>query len=213
MFENDIRFKEAISHFGEKASYQWLALNGDEWIELSNKTIDLDFLSDLKKGNIRNVKYQISVPKSGSKTKCLVDISELRIGNLVKIKTSNDAAYYPIYAIDGMGLKVVLGGVRRCEGWKDIDLLKPIQLTHELLEWIGFTFSHGGIGWHTYKIDSISLSVVPTKNKILLLGYLINGNYRYIQYFHELQNFYYVLSGKELTENLYNNDEDRIDRC
>lgn len=29
MFENDNRFKEAVSHFGEKASYQWLGLNGD----------------------------------------------------------------------------------------------------------------------------------------------------------------------------------------
>lgn len=202
MFENDIRLKEAISHFGEKASYQWLALNGDEWIEKSNKTIDLDFLSDLKKGNIRNIKYQISVPKSDNKGKRLIDISELRIGNFVKIKTSNDAAYYPIYAIDGMGLKVVLGGARQCEGWKELDLLKPIQITHELLECIGFTFSHGGIGWHRYKIDHISLSVVPTKNKVLLLGYSINGDYRYIQYFHELQNLYYILSGKELTENL-----------
>lgn len=62
MFENDNRFKEAVSHFGEKASYQWLGLNGDEWINQSNKTIDVDFLSDLKKGNIRNIKYQ-SVPK------------------------------------------------------------------------------------------------------------------------------------------------------
>lgn len=198
MFENENKFKEAVSHFGEKVSYQWLGINGDEWIDLSNRIIDVDFLSDLKKGNIRNIKYQVSSPKSGNKTKYLIDISELRIGNFVKIKTSNDAAYYPIYAIDGMGLKVVLGGARQCEGWKELDLLKPIPLTKELLECIGFTFTDGGIGWHTYKIDNISLSVVPTKNKKLLLGYLINGEYRYIQYFHELQNLYYVLHGKEL---------------
>ncbi|MEB3372691.1 hypothetical protein SFC43_01760 [Bacteroides sp. CR5/BHMF/2] len=76
--------------------------------------------------------------KSSNKTKCLIDISELRIGNLVKIKTSNDAAYYPIYAIDGMGLKVILGGVRQCEGWKDISLLKPIRITETLLGKLDF---------------------------------------------------------------------------
>lgn len=128
----------------------------------------------------------------------MININELRVWNLVKIKTSNDAAYYPIYAIDAIHLKVILGGARECEGWKEIDLLKPIPLSHEILEIIGFTFIHGGIGWHTYKLDNITLSVVPTKNKSLLLGYLINGNYRYIQYLHELQNIYYNLTGKEL---------------
>lgn len=53
----------------------------------------------------------------------MIDVNELRICNLVKIKTSNDAAYYPIYAIDGMGLKVILGSTRQCEGWKDVSLL------------------------------------------------------------------------------------------
>lgn len=127
----------------------------------------------------------------------MIKINELRIWNLVKIKTSNDAAYYPIYAIDAMRQKVILGGARECEGWKDIDLLKPIPLTHELLERTVFTFTHGGIGWHTYKMDNVILSVVPT-NKSLLLGYPINGNYRYIQYLHELQNIYFSLTGKEL---------------
>lgn len=127
----------------------------------------------------------------------MIKINELRVWNLVKIKTSNDAAYYPVYAFDAIRLKVILGGARECEGWKDIDLLEPIQLTHELLENIGFTFTHGGIGWHTYKMDNVILSVVPTK-KSLLLGYPINGDYRYIQYLHELQNIYFNLTNKEL---------------
>ena len=46
MFESDSRFREAVSHFGEKVSYQWLGLDGDEWIDQSNRTIDVDFLSD-----------------------------------------------------------------------------------------------------------------------------------------------------------------------
>ena len=133
----------------------------------------------------------------------MIDISELRAWNLVKIKTSNDAAYSPVYAIDAIHLKVILGGARQCEGWKDITLLKPIQLTHEILEYIGFTFKHGGVGWHKYSLDYVNLSVVPTKNKILLLGYPINGEYRYIQYLHELQNLCFMLSGKELDIPLY----------
>lgn len=57
----------------------------------------------------------------------MIKINELRVWNLVKIKTSNDAAYYPVYAFDAIRLKVILGGARECEGWKDIDLLEPIQ--------------------------------------------------------------------------------------
>lgn len=61
----------------------------------------------------------------------MIKINELRVWNLVKIKTSNDAAYYPVYAFDAIRLKVILGGARECEGWKDIDLLEPIQLRKE----------------------------------------------------------------------------------
>lgn len=90
MFENDNRFKEAVSHFGEKASYQWLGLNGDEWINQSNKTIDVDFLSDLKKGNIRNIKYQ-SVPKP-------IRITETLLGKLgFQFTPEGDDAYEQIW--------------------------------------------------------------------------------------------------------------------
>lgn len=128
----------------------------------------------------------------------MIKTNELRVLDLVKIKTSNDAAYYPIYAIDVIHQKVILGGARECEGWKDISLLKPIPLSHEILEFIGFTFTHGGVGWHTYKMDNVTLSIVPTNSKSLLLGYPINGDYRYIQHFHELQNLYYTFTEKEL---------------
>ena len=193
MFENDNRFKEAVSHFGEKASYQWLGLNGDEWINQFNKTIDVDFLSDLKKGNIRNIKYQ-SVPKPINKTKCLIDISELRIGNLVKIKTSNDAAYYPIYAIDGMGLKVVLGGVRQCEGWKDISLLKPIRITETLLGKLGFQFTPEGDDAYEQIWRSEEGFEVWEHSKGFSCD-LIDDD---VKSLHQLQNLHFFLTQKEL---------------
>lgn len=194
MFENDSRFKEAVSHFGEKVSYQWIGLNGDEWIDVFNKIIDVDFLSDLKKGNIRNIKYQVSAPKSGHKTKCLIDISELRIGNLVKIKTSNDAAYYPIYAIDGLGLKVVLGGIRQGEGWKDISLLKPIRITATLLRKLGFHFTPEGDD----ACEQIWRSEEGFKIWEHSKGFscdLIDDD---VKSLHQLQNLHFFLTRKEL---------------
>lgn len=194
MFENDIRFREAVSHFGEKASYQWLGIYGDEWIDVSSKIIDVDFLSDLKKGYIRNIKYKVNVAKPQVKNKRLIDVSELRIGNLVKIKTSNDAAYYPIYAIDGMGLKVILGGVRQCEGWKDISLLKPICITKTLLEKIGFQFIRKG--------DEIGEQIWQSEDGFEVWEHskgftcdLIDDD---VKSLHQLQNLHFFLTQKEL---------------
>lgn len=145
-----------------------------------------------------------------------MEVSELRIGNLVKIKTSNDAAFYPVYAIDGMGLKVVLGGCRQCEGWKDEKLLKPIPITEELLLKYGFkwnkiynAYEHEDmyvlIGINTgesyWKIN-ISNSIPFDKeydNKLYLnseMEYHVSD--KPIEYLHQLQNIYYFLTGKEL---------------
>lgn len=194
MFESDSRFKEAVSHFGEKVSYQWLGLDGDEWIDQSNRVIDIDFLSDLKNGNIRNIKYQVSSRNRTSKTKTLVDISELRIGNIVKIKTSNDAAYYPIYAIDGMGLKVILGGVRQCEGWKDISLLKPIRITETLLGKLGFQFTPEGDDAYEQIWRSEEGFEVWEHSKGFSCD-LIDDD---VKSLHQLQNLHFFLTRKEL---------------
>lgn len=194
MFESDSRFKEAVSHFGEKVSYQWLGLDGDEWIDQSNRVIDIDFLSDLKNGNIRNIKYQVSSRNRTSKTKTLVDISELRIGNIVKIKTSNDAAYYPIYAIDGMGLKVILGGVRQCEGWKDMSLLKPIRITETLLGKLGFQFTPEGDDAYEQIWRSEEGFEVWEHSKGFSCD-LIDDD---VKSLHQLQNLHFFLTRKEL---------------
>lgn len=137
----------------------------------------------------------------------MIDIAELRINNLVKIKTSNDAAFYPIYAIDAINSKAILGGVRECEGCKDINLLKPIPLSEELLLKCGFN-----------KIKDGAWSGSDEKSYDKYEGYLnlafIDGEYRIwdecednwyshtmfkpIRYLHQLQNFIYHLRGEEL---------------
>lgn len=127
----------------------------------------------------------------------MIDVQELRICNLVKIKTSNDAAYYPIYAIDGMGLKVILGGVRQCEGWKYVSLLKPIPLTEELLLKCGFEQS-GGL----FQKKNSPIYYLDGKFVIAADGYAMAGASIKLKYLHQLQNLDFALTGKELEINL-----------
>lgn len=118
-----------------------------------------------------------------------MEVSELRIGNLVKIKTSNDAAFYPVYAIDGMGLKVVLGGCRQCEGWKEEKLLKPIPLTEDLL--LKYGFEKVGMA---YKRDAFIVNRW-SDGKLWLGGYGVSLELKSL---HQFQNLYFALTSKEL---------------
>lgn len=134
----------------------------------------------------------------------MIYVNELRIGNLVKIKTSNDANYYPIYAIDGMGLKVVLGGVRQCEGWKEEKLLKPISLTEKLLLRCGMNeCNDDAIVRYVYRDDKFKMNIIilGLKRYIVHINNLESGEQicgKEIQYLHQLQNIYFDLIGKEL---------------
>lgn len=120
----------------------------------------------------------------------MIDISELRALNLVKIKTSNDAAYYPVYAIDAMHLKVILGGARECEGWKDIALLKPIPLTEDILTQYGFIKDQFG----SYRKDNIEVYF----SHGVSFGVVSNAPIHNLKNLHHLQNTYFDLTGKEL---------------
>lgn len=154
--------------------------------------IGADFMRADKEGTFPIKVYETI--KSGNKTKYLIDISELRIGNLVKIKTSNDAAYYPIYAIDGMGLKVVLGGARQCEGWKDISLLKPIRITETLLGKLGFQFTPEGNDAYEQIWRSEEGFEVWEHSKGFSCD-LIDDD---VKSLHQLQNLHFFLTQKEL---------------
>lgn len=120
----------------------------------------------------------------------MIKINELRIWNLVKIKTSNDAAYYPVYAIDAMHQKVILGGAREYEGWKDIDLLKPIPLTESILTQYGFVKDPFG----NYRKDNIEIYF----SHGVSFGIVSNTPIHNLKNLHHLQNTYFDLTGKEL---------------
>lgn len=139
----------------------------------------------------------------------MIDINELRICNLVKIKTSNDAAYYPIYAIDGMGLKVILGGTRQCEGWKDISMLKPISITENVLLKCGMEEYNedSSIVRYGYRCDDFRICIIITglKRHVLHVHNLKSGEQicgKEIFHLHQLQNIYFDLTGKELEVSL-----------
>lgn len=128
-------------------------------------------------------------------------IEELRIGNLVKIKTSNDAAFYPVYAIDGIGLKVVLGGCRQSEGWKEEKLLKPIPITEELLLKCGFEYQ---MQEHCFDKSRLRLRLYESRGCSVYIGFAIAFRWQWndanmeLKYLHQLQNLFYSLTGKEL---------------
>ena len=120
----------------------------------------------------------------------MIKIDELRIWNLVKIKTSNDAAYYPIYAIDAMHQKVILGGTRECEGWKDVTLLKPIPLTENILTQYGFVKDPFG----NYRKNNIEIYF----SHGVSFGLISNAPIHNLKSLHHLQNIYFDLTSKYL---------------
>lgn len=134
----------------------------------------------------------------------MINVNELRIGNLVKIKTSNDANFYPIHAIDGMGLKVILGGVRQCEGWKEEKLLKPIPLTEELLLKCGMNeCDDDAVVRYVYRHDKFKMNIIiPSLKEYIIRIYNLESGEQIcgkdMHYLHQLQNIYFDLTGKEL---------------
>lgn len=122
---------------------------------------------------------------------------ELRIGNLVKCKMSNDAAVYTVMAIDGINLKVMLSGARFCT-WYDEDKLQPILLTEELLLRCGFEKCSdfgGGADYYSGIID-LSQQFIPTTSDRYYASVIIDGAKK-LKYLHELQNFVFSLTGSE----------------
>jgi hypothetical protein len=124
--------------------------------------------------------------------------SELRIGNLVKCKKSNDHGIYQVMALDGFNLKIMLGGVRMDE-WNDEHQIKPIPLTTDWIKKFGFweEYSSGHeTGYFSKKFVNITIAE--------------NGFYCYcgdcrrhisltLYYVHQLQNLFFSLTGEELT--------------
>jgi hypothetical protein len=137
----------------------------------------------------------------------MIHVKELRIGNKVKCTISNDAGIYTILAIPEwikeMSQPIVID---RCpKQTVPIDRLRGIKLTPELL--VEYGFKQDRIYKYMYSIETFIIHKMATdsKNKpevwqlALDYGHSLNTE---IDYFHQLQNLYYYLTGKELEYNL-----------
>lgn len=132
-------------------------------------------------------------------------IKELRIGNLVKCKISNDAGIYQIEAINGLSETVYLDGGRHRETIP-IEKIKPIQLTEEWLEKFGFAKTEYGL--FIYKpSDDLEPNVFKdcrwiTLSKLMSEEKLKHPFLRFdrtdIHYVHHLQNLFFAITGLEL---------------
>ncbi len=129
-------------------------------------------------------------------------IQELRIGNLVKCKTSNDSAIYSVIQIDGFGLKVRLSHPRHTE-FTPLDRIKPIPLTEEILLKCGFEKDDTGVDmfdpdyaeWYQMEFPVIGILCQSSDKKYLFDE---NTDTLRIQYLHQLQNLVFDLTGEEL---------------
>lgn len=140
----------------------------------------------------------------------MINASELRIGNWVKCKVSNDAGFYQVERVGGWirnwatkkkesfvdeRLIKICGGARNGEEYPE-SKLAPVVITPEILQKGGFTWS-GGDHWAT-KDNSVWIEdyqgfyrlcrpiFAPTKTKDL----------------HQIQNLYFALTNEELEINL-----------
>jgi hypothetical protein len=138
----------------------------------------------------------------------MIKTEDLRKGNKVKCKISNDAGIYtvlgiPAWGIDGNGdgeEPLVL--IDRCP--KQLvpeSKLKPIPLTPEILEAGGFENRANGI----YKNDLFNICRFENNKYFLCnpFGTEIYSPMKLIEYLHQLQNLYYSLMGKELEVNIH----------
>ena len=133
----------------------------------------------------------------------MINIKELRIGNLVSssLKITNI-----VYKVSGLDLKDSFNGldgvitIVKNEGISNpvtvwCQCLEPIPLTPELLEKCGFEYDNGRECWGMDR-ECIDINISPKEIGIEVDCWensLIKCNY-----LHQLQNMHYAITGKEL---------------
>jgi len=107
-----------------------------------------------------------------------MNVSELRVGNYVMHEPTID---------DWSEIRIKVGTIIQCE--ISPDSFEPILLTEEWLKRCNFNFEKLGF-------KNLSASYGITSNEF----HFHIGNYaKKINYVHQLQNLYFVLTGEELT--------------
>lgn len=129
--------------------------------------------------------------------------SELRIGNIVTAKLSSPGEYLP-YIIAGISCDCILTGTEKV--WfadssrsLSIDDICPIVITKELLLINGFFIDcSSGKFIHTLLPDCWEVSKDYQDRWIVLFEGM---EFVHIDYYHNLQNFFYIMTGSELIWN------------
>lgn len=122
----------------------------------------------------------------------MISALDVRIGNLVKVSEV-------IYTITGISeLEVSCKGH---EGSFAVEEIYPIPLTAELLEQAGFKELKKS-SWYD-KVPNEGFSYKLRANRVMIFhpgeNTLSHSLNTYIAFFHQLQNLYYCLTGREIT--------------
>lgn len=117
---------------------------------------------------------------------------ELRIGNLIK-----EGVIFDIGHIDGrFGVHVIEGMFDSFTKGYLLDDIHPLEITPELLEKAGFI--KRGIYYHFPDNDIFKLEQYKNKNAFWLRHGRESIDCVRINYYHQLQNLYFALTGKEI---------------
>lgn len=119
--------------------------------------------------------------------------TELRIGNLVKLPTSDNSEYpYIIVASDYCEC---------CNTGIEITSMRPLPLTEEWLVRLGFVGEQTDPEYNRYYNKGDYIVEIPFDNSAMTLSNVSEDLWipTNIQYVHQLQNLYFALTGEELT--------------
>lgn len=130
-----------------------------------------------------------------------MDIKELRVGNIVRLKDHFVGGNVMVTGIMKDKLTAV-NSVGTNIGTINIMYLEPIPITEEILLKIGFNKGQGN-GYASYKInpyDGHIIEVAIYESGIdVFIQYICGAcHLRTIKHLHELQNIVFAITGKEL---------------
>ena len=117
---------------------------------------------------------------------------DLRIGNLIyNIKNEFDKRQIIVSGITStmIACKQIV---------TEHKFFEPIPLTEEWLLKAGFVFKNGGVGWDTYILKDLVLTLVPTNNGKVICYCYNTSKYKPIKSVHDFQNLFFSLTGEEL---------------
>ena len=128
----------------------------------------------------------------------MVKANELRIGNCLRL-SDNSTVKKEFW---GTPKEVTIKDLDFISTYPDQQYLEPIPLTPEILEACGFELNLGCVNEYQISLEDGFWLSWNTKSETLWYSSVQRGFYkmlRHLKYLHELQNFYFLFTGSELT--------------